>query len=203
MTHLPDINTAMQLWHQSILGFTSNTREIKIQNYIFHTTGVATSAYKIAQQCGMDPNKAYILGLLHDYGKIKNERENKYPHFLLGFDEMSALGYKDVAKISLTHSFPIKDFKLEDYPSFDKKHLILTKQLLSTIEYDEYDKLIQLCDMFFAGLKKVTFQERIKDIELRYNITSEQTKILTQGAAANKQYFDSKCGCDIYTILNM
>lgn len=34
-----------------------------------HSRIAAHCARKIAQECGLDPEKAYILGLLHDIGR--------------------------------------------------------------------------------------------------------------------------------------
>ena len=58
----------------------------------------------------IDGQKAYILGLLHDYGKMVRDADNKeYFHGLTGYHEMNRLGFDDVARVCLTHTFPDKD----------------------------------------------------------------------------------------------
>ena len=171
--------------------------------YIYHSTGVAQSAYKIALKCGLDTNKAYIAGLLHDYGKIQNEKESGTSHILYGYEKMMEFGYDFIARICLTHSFPIKNFSFNDYTSYCKKDLIKVRDILQTIEYDNYDRLIQLCDMFYEGINTVSYNKRLDGIKKRYNLTDNQIKNLKTGAETNKKYFDNLCGCNIYDILNI
>ncbi len=203
MNNCPDIKEAIILWQESLLGVLKHSKPNIQMEYIYHTTGVAESAYKIAQKCNLDPEKAYVAGLLHDYGKIQNEKETGLSHFIVGYKKMKELGFDFIAKICLTHSFPVKDFSFCDYSSYRKEDLIEAKNILSIIDYDDYDKLIQLCDIFFEGMTKVTYQERIECIKRRYNLTDMQVKVLKTGAEKNKAYFDKLCSCDIYKILKI
>lgn len=69
-----------------------------------HCRVAAHCAERIAQACGdLDVNKAYILGLLHDIGRKFNVRH--LGHVADGYSYMMSLGYDEVAKICLTHSF--------------------------------------------------------------------------------------------------
>lgn len=203
MTNLPDLRTAIKLWQDSVSGICEWSSKEWLRDYIYHTNGVAVSAQKIADKCGLNPEKAYIIGILHDYGKIQNEKATNYPHFLLGYDKMTELGYFDVAKVCLTHSFPIKDFDFNNYIAYSKENLSVVKNLLKDIEYDDYDRLIQLCDILFEGINTVRYEYRILQIQQRYKLTADQTKGLEIGAKQNKEYFDKKCGCDIYKLLKI
>ena len=203
MSGYPNISQAITLWQErlsGVLSYSKNNIEIE---YIYHTTNVADAAYRIAQKCNLDTQKAYIAGLLHDYGKIQNEKKSGLAHFIVGYEKMIELGFDFVAKICLSHSFPIKDFSFDDYSSYKIEDLIKVKNILSKVEYDEYDRLIQLCDIFFEGTNKVTYQKRIECIKNRYNLTDKQLKSLTIGAENNKLFFDKLCGCDVYSILNI
>ena len=53
----------------------------------------------------LDPDQSYVLGLLHDIGR----REGIFGmrHVVDGYTFMMLEGYPDVARISLTHSYPI------------------------------------------------------------------------------------------------
>ena len=169
MNDCPNIKEAFALWQESFCGVLEYSKNNIQMEYIYHTTGVAEAAYKIALKSGLDAQKAYIGGLLHDYGKIQNEKQTDKSHFLLGYEKMSEKKYPFVAKICLTHSFPVKNFSYSDYNSYNHNDLLKTKNILSTIEYDDYDRLIQFCDILFEGMNKVVYQQRLKNIKQRYN----------------------------------
>ena len=67
-----------------------------------HSRTVAHCAQKIALNCGLDSDKAYVLGLLHDIGRKFGVRH--LGHVSDGYSYMMSLGYDEVAKICLTHS---------------------------------------------------------------------------------------------------
>ena len=71
---------------------------------------------------------------------------------------MKQSGYDEVAKICLTHSF--NNHTIDDYiGKFDvsDEELRLIKTELDKAVYDEYDRLIQLCDSL-AGADTVHFK---------------------------------------------
>src|SRR5690554_2576033 len=73
-----------------------------------HSIVVAECASKIAKECtDMNEDKAYILGLLHDIGRRFGV--TGLAHVIDGYDYLMSLGYDDAARISITHSFAIKD----------------------------------------------------------------------------------------------
>jgi hypothetical protein len=199
MTAYPDKNTAFELWKNSMS--TMDYPYLRLSEYAFHTMGIAETAALIAQKCHIDESKAFVLGLLHDYGKRQNETTTGLPHFIDGYREMTKLGYTDVARICLTHSFPEPDFAFSDYSSYSEKYLAETKKIISEWTYDIYDKLIQLCDIFFEGNTVIPYQERIAHIRQRYNLNKDQTAVLERKAAENKEYFDNLCQADIYQFM--
>ena len=67
-----------------------------------HCRVAAHCAEKIAQRCGMDGEKAYVLGLLHDIGRKFGTRH--MGHVVDGYRYMLALGYDEVARICLYSS---------------------------------------------------------------------------------------------------
>ena len=111
-----------------------------------HCLTAAHCAEKIASACGdMDVEKAYILGLLHDIGRKFGVRH--LGHVYDRYVYMKSLGYDEVAKICLTHSF--NNHTIDEYIGkfdvTDEELTIIKTELAKTI-YDEYDRLIQLCD---------------------------------------------------------
>ena len=126
-----------------------------------HCLTAAHCAEKIASACGdMDVEKAYILGLLHDIGRKFGVRH--LGHVYDGYVYMKSLGYDEVAKICLTHSF--NNHTIDEYiGKFDvtDEELIIIKTELAKTIYDEYDRLIQLCDCL-AGAEGVLDIETLK-----------------------------------------
>ncbi len=201
----PDKQTAITLWKQGITFRISRGVFENELEYRFHTLGIANSASKIAEVCGMDAEKAWVLGLLHDYGKRQNERVDLIFHAREGYEQMMSLGYTDVARICLTHSFPGTDFCDKDYGFYQKipDALPWAHRMMAKVKQDDYDRLIQLCDLLFEGLNKTSFEERLKGIVSRYQLQWEQVSSLYEKAKENKAYFDEKCHIDIYRILRI
>ncbi len=202
--YYPTLQQAQKIWQEGLDYRTQTTNYVNREDYIFHTRGVAEAAKIIAAHTkDMDPEKAYILGLLHDYGKKYDEKACGLFHGQVGFDEMNNMGYYDVAKICLTHSFPRKDFEEIHYTSYLPEWIQWAKRELSKVDYDDYDRLIQLCDMFFEATQKVDFETRFKKIIERYNLSSDVINVLREDAERNLKYFENKIGCNIYDLLNI
>lgn len=133
-----------------------------------HCLTAAHCAEKIASACGdMNSEKAYILGLLHDIGRKFGTRH--LGHVSDGYTYMKSLGYDEVAKICLTHSF--NNHTVDEYiGKFDvsQEELTLIKTKLVETVYDEYDLLIQLCDSLAGADGVLDIEERMNDVKRRY-----------------------------------
>ena len=129
-----------------------------------HSRVAAHCAEKIAELCeGMDAEKAYILGLLHDIGRKFGVRH--LGHVSDGYTYMMSLGYEEAAKICLTHSF--QNQSMEDYigksdTSDEEQKLIHTA--LGNVVMDDYDRLIQLCDALAGSEGVLDMEERMEEI---------------------------------------
>lgn len=130
-----------------------------------HSRVVAHCAEKIAQACGdLDPEKAYILGLLHDIGRKFGVRH--LGHVSDGYSYMMSLGYDEVARICLTHSF--NNLTTDDYiGNFDttEEELALIENALKEVTMDDYDRLIQLCDSLAGSEGVLDIEERMNDVK--------------------------------------
>lgn len=171
--------------------------------YAFHTRNVARFAKIIAERIPfLDSEKAYILGLLHDYGKRINEREENRFHGCEGYEEMLKLGYDDVARICLTHTFHIQNFSDEEY-NYPKEWLDWAKTKLRNYEYNDYDRLIQFCDMLTEDFNFVTIEQRAEGIARRYHLSATQKQNLIRDALPLKKHFDTLCGTNVYNLLGI
>ena len=200
----PSKEQALKIWEGGIVYRLSRPYGFTFENeYRFHTMGVASAAEKIARYIpSMDPEKAFVLGLLHDYGKRINERIEGRFHGQEGYEQMLKAGYPDVAKVCLTHTFAKPDFPDEEY-SYPQEWKDWARNILKNITYDDYDYLICLCDKFFEGLSIVSISNRVKGIVNRYRLSKIEENYLLAESMQLKDYFDKKTGQDIYKILDI
>lgn len=199
----PELGEAQKIWQEGYNYRCATTVFETREEYIFHTEGVAKAARIIAAAAGINPEKAYILGLLHDYGKKYDERAENRFHGRSGFEELNALGFPVAARICLTHTFPQQNFNNDDYLSYPIDWLNWAHEKLSEVVYDDYDRLIQLCDMFFEGMQMVDFKSRFEGIVRRYNLPKRLLDVLMNNAAFLRSYFEEKTGKNIYQLLNI
>jgi HD superfamily phosphodiesterase len=163
-----------------------------------HSRITAHCAETIAQLCGdMDANKAYILGLLHDIGRKFGVRH--LGHVSDGYTYMMNLGYDEVAQICLTHSFnnqSINEYIGKVDTTAEEYNLI--KSQLQAAVFDEYDRLIQLCDALAGAEEVLDIELRMEDVKQRYG---SYPKDKWNRNIELKKYFENKCEKNIYELL--
>lgn len=168
-----------------------------------HFLAVAHCAQTIAVQIkSLDPQKAYILGLLHDCGQPEENRDRNNFHGISGYHKMLALGYDDVACICLTHSFPEHDFKPERF-SYAYPEMVRCRRLIDNLAYNDYDLLIQYSDMLCRGYTITDLKSRIAYIINTYKINMSDARLRYKVMLKIKRYFDRLCGCDTYQLLGI
>jgi hypothetical protein len=167
-----------------------------------HSKNVAYAARTISDRIdGMDPSKAYSLGLLHDIGRIRGIKQMK--HVFDGYSYLSELGYDENAKICLTHSFPLRNVK--SYSGSNDCTLEETSFItdyLNNCEYDEYDKLIQLCDAIALPDTICILEKRLLDVAIRNGI-NEYSVEKWKAFLNLKTYFDDQLGLDLYGLFGI
>lgn len=164
--------------------------------WVAHSRNVAKCAEVIASHCNLNPEKAYILGLLHDVGRRAGIGQLKHVYY--GWKHMNELGYPTVAKVCLTHSYNTHRFeddmaKIEVSPEQADE----AKAALAGYEYDDYDRLIQLCDSIATAEGVVDVTERMADVRTRYG-SYPQPK--WDKNIELLEYFAEKTGSDIYEL---
>ena len=162
-----------------------------------HSRICAMCAKRIAAASGMDAEKAYVLGLLHDIGRKFGK--GHLAHVYDGHRYMQDLGYEDAARICLTHSFncPKLDVYIGnfDIPQEQQNQL---QMLLDHLGFDDYDRLIQLCDCLAGSDGIMDMEARMLDVKKRYGFY-RQDKWDTN--LWLKAYFEEKTGKNIYEIV--
>lgn len=163
-----------------------------------HCRVAAHCAGKIAQACGdMDGEKAWILGLLHDIGRKFGARH--LGHVSDGYSYMMSLGYDEAAKICLTHSF--HNQTTDGYIGrFDttQEEMKLIEDRLKTVEMDDYDRLIQLCDSLAGAEGVLDIEERMGDVKRRYGAYPQEKWDSNLNLL---KYFEKKTDRDIYSVV--
>lgn len=163
-----------------------------------HSRVTARCAEKIAERCPeMDAEKAWVLGLLHDIGRKFGVKH--LGHVYDGWQYMLRSGYDEAARICLTHSF--NEGKLESYiGNFDitKEETEALRLALAQTVFDDYDRLIQLCDSLAGADGVMNIEDRMLDVKRRYGRfpQSKWDKNLEL-----KAYFEQMTGGDIYTVV--
>ncbi|MBQ1382948.1 MAG: HD domain-containing protein [Solobacterium sp.] len=158
-----------------------------------HSRITARCAERIARNAGLDPDKAYVLGLLHDIGRKFGTGQMR--HIYDGYSYMMSLGYDDAARICLTHSFNGK--RIEEYPGAidtTEEETACIVSGLEKAEYDDYDRLIQLCDAIAGTEGVMDIMDRMNDVKKRYG-AYDRHKWDTN--LELKKYFEEKMGMDL------
>ncbi|GGJ85138.1 HD domain-containing protein [Deinococcus aquiradiocola] len=168
--------------------------------WVPHTRNVALAARVIAEHHPhLDPERAYVLGLLHDIGRRTGPNADR--HILDGHDHLMRLGYADAARIALTHSFPGQRVD-ELIGAWDgtAQEFGRLEALLLAAQYTEEDRLIQLCDLLALPEGCCVMEKRLVDIALRYGFTPQ---LLGKWRAqlALKAHFDGALGRNLYFLL--
>ena len=163
-----------------------------------HSRIVAYCAERIAENCSdLDPDKAYVLGLLHDIGRKFGVRH--LGHVFDGYVYMMSLGYDEVARVCLTHSFNNQTMKeyIGKFDISDEEAAQLSDALAAAV-FDEYDRLIQLCDALAGSEGVLRIEERMEDVRKRYGFYPQAK---WDSNIRLKEHFERKTGKDVYSLV--
>ena len=167
-----------------------------------HCRAASRAAETIAKKCGMDADRAYVSGLLHDIGYSEfRDYKARTCHIVIGYENMLLRGFGAIARICLSHSFPYKNIgayggKDTNWNDAEKGNII---RFLSETKFDDYDKLIQLCDALATADGICLIDKRMMDVVRRHGF-SEFTVRKWEATFDIKNYFDNLCGENIYNF---
>lgn len=173
-------------------------QELNPGTWVPHSQATARAAQGIAAHCGLDAERAYVLGLTHDIGRYEGVRD--LHHVVAGYALALERGWPGVARVCLTHSFPVRELD-----SFAGRHdcsdaeLDTLRAFLAGVEYDVYDELIQLCDALALPGRIALMDSRLTDVALRHGL-NEYTLPRWKMYYARKARFDALCGVNIYAL---
>lgn len=168
--------------------------------WVGHSINTGLAAQYIAERCdNLDSEKAYILGVLHDIGRrvgIVSQR-----HILEGYQYCMNNDWEEAARICMTHSFMVPNIEA-DVGVWDvsESDYAFMKQYIETITYDDYDKLVQLCDSLALANGFCLLEKRFVDVHRRYGV-NDYTIPRWNAVFEIKGDFEKRMGCSIYTVL--
>ena len=165
-----------------------------------HTRYVAMACENIAKRCPhLDSDLAYIYGLLHDIGRYAGITSEK--HLLDGHRYCMERGWHKAAQICISHAFMIPDIETSigvfDMPPEDKEFM---RRFVMDAVYDDYDRLVQLCDALALPSGFCLLEKRFVDVTIRYGVhpaTIDRWKAILD----IKQHFENILNCSIYDCL--
>ncbi|OHD57218.1 MAG: hypothetical protein A2Y33_07435 [Spirochaetes bacterium GWF1_51_8] len=165
-----------------------------------HVRYAAKAAEAIASKIpGLDPERAYILALLHDIGRRTGK--SKFRHMTDGYRYLTSLGYAEAAKVCITHGFPVRDIEtVNSERDCTDEDWEMARRFLETAEYDDYDRLVMLADIVSMPHGFVLIEKRLVDVALRYG-TTPHTAVRWRAFMEIKDDFEVRMGCSIYTAL--
>lgn len=165
-----------------------------------HSRYVALACRNIARRCPhMDEELAYLYGMLHDIGRgagVSSER-----HLLDGYRWCMERGWEKMAQICISHAFMIQDIStaigVVDMPPEDKAFMA---EFVRNAIYDDYDRLVQLCDALALPSGFCLLEKRFVDVAIRYG-THPATTARWKAVLEIKAYFERIMGCSVYDCL--
>ena len=141
------------------------------------------------------------MGLLHDIGRRYGVTHLK--HTIDGYNFLFNQGYDEIARICLTHSFPIKH--VEAYSGNNdcsKEEIRFIKEYLQKSEYNDYDKLIQLCDALALSNGVCCVEKRLVDVTIRHGF-NQYTISKWKAFLELRDYFSNKINKSIYELFDL
>lgn len=165
-----------------------------------HSRYVARACENIAGHCGnLSAEQAYIFGLLHDIGRYAGVSSER--HLIDGYRFCMERGWEKAAQICISHAFMIQDIStsIGKFDMSDEDYLFM-KQFVADAVYDDYDRLVQLCDSLAMPDGFCILEKRFVDVTMRYGFhpaTIDRWKKILE----IKSSFEKEMGCSVYALL--
>ena len=168
--------------------------------WVDHSRYVAEACKQIALRCkNLSAERAYLFGLLHDIGRYAGVSSEK--HLIDGYRYCMERDWEKAAQICISHAFMIQDVNTS-IGQFDvsNEDYLFIKEFVENAVYDDYDRLVQLCDALALPTGFCLLEKRFVDVTIRYGIhpaTIDRWKKILE----IKGCFEKEIGCSVYTVL--
>lgn len=168
--------------------------------WVDHSRYVAEACKNIALQCeNLSAKQAYLFGLLHDIGRYAGVSSER--HLIDGYRYCMERGWEKAAQICISHAFMIQDIdtSIGEFDVSDEDYLFM-KEFVENAVYDDYDRLVQLCDALAIPTGFCLLEKRFVDVTIRYGVhpaTIDRWKKILE----IKELFEKQIGGSIYALL--
>ena len=165
-----------------------------------HSLHVARAAGAIAEKCGMDGERAWVLGALHDVGRYEGVRG--LHHAVAGYALLMEKGDPGAARVCVTHSFP--DGRLEHFNGrrdVSPEEEVFLRRFLAENVPDDFDRLIQLCDAICTAQGVCLMEKRLVDVALRHGLEpglDEKWRAFLK----LRRDFERRMGASVYSLFD-
>lgn len=125
-----------------------------------HTLGTADCAKELAKQFGLDTEKAYLSGLLHDCAKcFSNEKLLDIIHEHLNVEECEMLNYK-------TLHAPVSAYIAEtEFGIKDKEILSAIRwHTLGRLDMTDFEKIVFIADKIEPNTRDKEYSDKIREL---------------------------------------
>ena len=181
--------------------FIKEAQELNAGPWVQHSFFVGKAAEAIAEHHSkLDPQTALILGYLHDIGRRAGVADMR--HTLDGYYFLTEKGFDHAARICITHVFPLKHINsVAGKWDCTKLEFDFLNEYLSKIKFDEYDRLIQLCDAIALPSGYCLVEKRLMDVALRRGVNEFSVPRWKAFLEFQKE-FEREIGQSIYKVLD-
>lgn len=164
-----------------------------------HSLHAARAAEGIAREVGLDAERAWVFGALHDIGRYEGVRG--IHHILAGYNLLMEKGDADAARICMTHSFPGGDPM-----GYIGKWDVTEEERAFIVEYvgnavmDDYDRLLQLCDALASAEGIGLIEKRLVDVAIRHGGITDAVTRKWAATLEIRRDFEERMGCSVYFL---
>lgn len=165
-----------------------------------HSRYVGEACRRIAARCdGLSEETACCLGLLHDIGRREGVSSER--HLIDGYRYCIRRGWTKAAQVCISHAFMIQDIHTSvgifDVTEEDYRFMEI---FIKNAVYDDYDRLVQLCDALALPEGFCILEKRFVDVAIRYG-THPHTAARWKKVLEIREYFEFQMKCSIYDVL--
>ena len=180
------LNSAYELIHSGKPLGNKMSGAFNSSSWISHSLYEGEVASQLAEACGLNPDVAKKLGILHDIGR---KIDHSFKHTIIGYELLRDAGYENEAVCCLTHSFlsvsidginkgnrcancdpSIDGFYINDKGQGvfkDDSRIDDITTFLESYQYNPYDIILNISDLMATSSAIISPYDRMLDVYTR------------------------------------
>jgi hypothetical protein len=163
-----------------------------------HSIVVAEICHKIGENIkGVDPDKCYIYGLLHDIGRRKGITNIR--HTYDGYSYLKEIGFEETGRFCITHCFPGKKIIFFSNNDLTSEEELDIRNYVENLNYDIYDDIVQLSDSIGSANGPMILEERLIESGMRNAVCIEVFQFWKECIGV-KNRIENQLGHSVYSL---